>query len=105
MKLIYICSPYRAQDTETLNRNIEYAKCLTRDVLLQGDCPATPHLYMTQCLDEENEQERKTGLTAGMEILRRCDEVVVGKKYGISEGMSAEIRFAEENDIPIGYVV
>lgn len=103
MKLIYICSPYRVTDAETLRRNVEYAKGLTRTILLRGDCPVTPHLYMTQCLDESIEEERKIGLAAGTEILRRCDAVVVGMKYGISEGMAAEIRCAEENGIFIEY--
>ena len=39
MKLLYICSPYRATDAETLQRNVEYAKALTRTILLRGDCP------------------------------------------------------------------
>ena len=103
MKLLYICSPYRATDAETLQRNVEYAKALTRTILLRGDCPVTPHLYMTQCLDESIEGERRIGLAAGTEILRRCDAVVVGMKYGISEGMAAEIRCAEENGIFIEY--
>ena len=46
MKLVYICSPYRATDAETLQRNIEYAKTLTRAALLRGECPvATPVSY------------------------------------------------------------
>lgn len=102
-KLIYICSPYRATDEVTLQRNIEYAKTLTRNALLQGGVPVATHLYMTQCLDESIEGERKIGLAAGTEILRRCDLVIVGMKYGISEGMAAEIRCAEENGIFIEY--
>ncbi len=103
MKLIYICSPYRAENDATLQRNIDYARELTRNALLQGDVPVATHLYMTQCLDESIEGERRTGLAAGTEILRRCDAVVVGMKYGISEGMAAEIRCAEENGIFIEY--
>ena len=103
MKLIYICSPYRAENDATLQRNIDYARELTRNALLQGDVPVATHLYMTQCLDESIEGERKIGLAAGTEILRRCDAVVVGMKYGISEGMAAEIRCAEENGIFIEY--
>ena len=103
MKLVYICSPYRATDAETLQRNIEYAKTLTRAALLRGECPVAIHLYMTQCLDESIGEERKIGLAAGTEILRRCDLVIVGMKYGISEGMAAEIRCAEENGIFIEY--
>lgn len=103
MKLIYICSPYRATDAETLERNIEYAKALTRAALLRGDCPVTPHLYMTQCLDENIEHERNIGLAAGTDILRRCDGIIVGMKYGISEGMAAEIQCAKDSGIPVEY--
>lgn len=42
-------------------------------------------------------------MAAGTEILRRCDLVIVGMKYGVSEGMVAEIRCAEENGIFIEY--
>ena len=103
-KLVYICSPYRATDAETLKRNVKYAKALTKTTLLRGDCPITPHLYMTQCLDENSEKERSIGLAAGTEILRRCDRVVVGMKYGISEGMAAEIQCAKDGGILIEYI-
>ena len=102
MKLIYICSPYRAENETILQRNIDYARELTRNALLQGDVPVATHLYMTQCLDE-SEGERKIGLAAGTEILRRCDLVIVGMKYGISEGMAAEIQCAKNNGILIEY--
>ena len=52
MKAIYICSPYRANHVETALRNLDYAQELTRAVLLNGDTAITPHLYMTQCLDD-----------------------------------------------------
>lgn len=101
VKLIYICSPYRADDDAILQRNIEYARELTRGVLLQGGVPVATHLYMTQCLEESVEEERNTGLAAGREILRRCDAVFVGAKYGISSGMKAEIELAKKNNIPV----
>ena len=37
MKIIYICSPYHAGSEKILKRNIEYAKELTREILLRGD--------------------------------------------------------------------
>lgn len=61
MRIVYICSPYRAADEETLHRNIEYARELTREALLRGESPVTVHLYMTQCLNETDRQERETG--------------------------------------------
>ena len=103
MRMVYICSPYRAADEETLQRNIEYAKELTREALLRGDAPVTVHLYMTQCLTEEIPEEREIGLTAGREIIEKCDSMLVGYRYGISEGMDAEIRRAKEKGICIQY--
>lgn len=102
-KTIGICSPYHAGSEKILKRNIEYAKELTREILLRGDAAITVHLYMTQCLSEENEKERNIGLTAGMDILRRCDGIIVGEKFGISEGMSKEIRCAKDGNMTIEY--
>ena len=103
MRMVYICSPYRAADEETLQRNIEYAKELTREALLRGDAPVTVHLYMTQCLAEEIPEEREIGLTAGREIIEKCDSMLVVYRYGISVGMDAEIRRALEIGICILY--
>ena len=47
--------------------------------------------------------ERNIGLTAGMDILRRCDGIIVGEKFGISEGMSKEIRCAKDGNMTIEY--
>lgn len=41
MKIIYICSPYHAGSEKILKRNIEYAKELTREILLRGDAAIT----------------------------------------------------------------
>lgn len=104
MCIVYICSPYRAADEETLHRNIEYARELTREALLRGESPVTVHLYMTQCLNETDQQERETGLAAGREIITRCDAVMVGVRHGISVGMKAEIDFARRCGVPVQYI-
>ena len=74
MMKVYVCSPYRAKDGAELDRNIEYAQALTRRALKAGLAPITPHLYITQCLDEKKPQERAQGLAAGMELLKGCRE-------------------------------
>ena len=100
-RTVYVCSPYRAESKEELKKNIEYAKKLTRKVLLNGDSPITPHLYMTNCLDDETPGERKLGLEAGKRLIEKCDFVLVGTKYGKSKGMLAEIKFAEKRGINV----
>lgn len=73
--------PYRAKDGAELDRNIEYAQALTRRALKAGLAPITPHLYITQCLDEKKPQERAQGLATGMELLKGCDFMIVGDHY------------------------
>lgn len=94
MKKVYICSPYRATDGAELDRNIEYAQLLTRQALEAGLAPITPHLYMTQCLDEKKPEQRAAGMAAGLVLLKSCDFVIAGMKYGVSEGMTREIETA-----------
>ena len=81
-RLVYICSPCRAE--------------LWPDVL-----PIAPHVYCTQFLDDTNPQDRAVGMDMGISLLSMCDELWV---YGIdnpSEGMKAEIAYAEEHGIPV----
>lgn len=101
MKRVYICSPYRAKDGAELDRNIEYAQQLTRQALEAGLAPITPHLYMTQCVDDNKPTERARGMTAGLALLKGCDFVIVGMKYGVSEGMDREIYTANTLGIAV----
>ena len=97
----YICSPYRARTEAELGRNIEYAQEITRRALLAGVAPITPHLYMTQCLNDKKREERAVGMVAGMQLLKGCDFVIAGVRYGISEGMRREIVLADASGIDV----
>lgn len=88
--LLYVCSPYRG-DTK---RNKEYARKLTRAALDNGFIPVTVHLYLTEATDDTNPEERVRGMAAGMKILENCKYILVGDRYGISDGMKAELTFA-----------
>ena len=101
MRTVYICSPYRAADSAQPDRNIDYAQALTKQAIEAGLAPITPHLYMTQCLNEDKPEERAAGMAAGLTLLKSCDFVIVGVKYGISEGMSAEIAAADAAGIEV----
>ncbi len=96
LKKVYICSPFRAKDGKELVRNINYARELTRAAVEAHMAPITPHLYLTQCLDEEIPEERAAGLKIGLELMKTCDFVLAGVKYGISEGMRGELDAARE---------
>ncbi len=89
----YICSPYRGNVFERI-RNRKYARYLTLKAIRMGFAPITPHLYITQVLNDKIPEERKRGLEAGLKLLRPCKYIMIGGKYGISEGMKAEIEAA-----------
>ena len=64
-KLIYIASPF-AGDTEA---NIAFAKKACRYAIHQGHTPIAVHLLYPQMLDDNNPEERETGLQLGHRIL------------------------------------
>lgn len=94
-KLAYVCSPYRGNIIKRI-RNVRYARKLTKQAIVEGYTPITPHLFLTQVLDDRKPIERAKGLALGESILKACEVVLVGEKYGISEGMKSEISMAEK---------
>lgn len=91
-KLVYICSPYRGE----VERNLQYARELTRVALDNGFVLVTPHLYLTQVVNDEVPEEREKGMAAGKELLKHCKYILIGSKYGLSVGMLEEIELAQK---------
>ena len=89
-KLCYVCSPYRGD----VARNVKYAQELTGRAVRRGLVPITPHLYITQALDDNDPAERALEMEAGLHLLEPCEYIMIGGRYGISEGMRHEIERA-----------
>jgi len=86
MKKIFICSPLRGD----IKENIERAKRYSKEVVLAGHIPITPHIYFTQFLNDNNPKERGIGMEMGLKLLNICDEMwIYGKP---TEGMLQEIK-------------
>ena len=98
-KLIYICSPLRG-DYES---NIENAETYCRLVMkfIPNAIPIAPHIYFTRFLHDTDEEERRLGMAAGIELLDKCDELWAFDMDAPSEGMRAEIEYAKERGIPV----
>ena len=95
MKTVYICSPLGGD----VPGNIERAKQYAHYALTCGTAPVVPHFYAL-ILDDNDPQERKLGLGAGLAVLESCDELwVFGER--ISKGMQGEIEAATERGIPV----
>lgn len=97
MKKVYICSPCRGD----YENNIQRAKEFSRAAVERGCIPITPHIYLTQFMDDTVPAERELGLSIGRELVLMCDELWA---FGIdhpSAGMAAEIELAKAHGIPV----
>ena len=101
MKKVYICSPYASQGIR--EENVKKAKRYCKAAIDRGCLPIAPHVFYTQILSDDIEEERAAGLRLGLELLKECDEIWVFQDNGISEGMKQEIELAKSLEIPIIY--
>jgi len=101
MKRVILESPF-AGDVE---RNIKYARQCARHSLSIGEAPIASHLLYTQdgILNDENEDERKLGIDAGLAWKEVAELHVFYIDFGISQGMQYAINYATENNIEIEY--
>jgi len=100
--MVYICSPLKANAMHTMEQNLEQAKRICRFCVLHGIFGMAVHLYFSQFLDDHKAEERACGIQHGITLLGMCTEVWV---FGtiISEGMKAEIEYADAHNIPVKY--
>lgn len=98
-RIIYVCSPFRADEEE----NAEKARNYSRQLVMKGLIPFAPHLLFPQFLDDKNPDERELALEMNLAFLKHCQALWV---FGdtISEGMKLEIDTANELEIPVHYV-
>lgn len=98
-KLVYICSPLRGD----IEGNIKKAQQYCREVmeLFPDVLPIAPHIYCTQFCDDTIPWEREEGMKMGLELLKGCAELWVFGIDNPSEGMRAEIEYAEKSGIKV----
>ena len=98
MKVIYICSPFRADDSKAFHENIKLAQRACEYAIGSGNTPICPQLYFPQFLNEET--QREIALKAGLGLVKAADELwVIGPK--ISSGMASEILEAARLGVPV----
>lgn len=97
MKKVYICSPCRGD----YENNIQRAKEYSRAAAAKGCIPITPHIYLTQFMDDTVPTERELGLKMGRELVLMCDELWAFGLDCPTAGMAAEIELARERGLPV----
>lgn len=101
MKLVYVAGPYRGPTKEAVELNILTAKRVGLLVAKAGHAPVIPQMNTAgfELLDPSIHDE--FWLEATMEMMRKCDCVVLCPGWEDSSGTRAEINEARRIGIPV----
>jgi hypothetical protein len=100
--LTYIAGPYRAETPQGVSENIKNARLVAVKLWEAGYTAICPHLN-TAYFEDHCTCYPEVYLLGDLEILARCDAMVVLPNYEHSNGTLGEIKFAEDRGIPITY--
>lgn len=100
--IIYVAGPYRGRSTIEVDINIGSAKKVALMMASKGWYPVTPHL-LTPRFDDATGNQLKDDffLSGSMELMARCDAVVLCPGWTGSEGATAEAIRAKDLAIPV----
>lgn len=102
--VIYLATPIRPKGGKTMEDNVADAKALALELWKKGYaviCPAANSDLPISLADKELETSR--WLNGDIEILAKCDAIVVAPNWMNSQGVSGEIMFAQLMNIPVFY--
>jgi hypothetical protein len=99
MKLIYIAGPYRGRFAWDVEQNIRRAEELALDVWRRTRCAAVCVHSMNRYFEGMIRDEDV--LEGTMELMRRCDAVLMAQGWEASQGATAERLEAIRLGIPV----
>jgi len=95
--VVYIAGPFRAPDAWGIETNIREAECLGLEIARAGAIPLIPHSmlrYFQGTLPDH------FWLDATLELLRRCDALLLGPRWKESAGAREELNEAKVLGMP-----
>lgn len=100
--IIYLATPIRPKNGKTVEENVRNAKSLALELWKKGYtviCPAANSDLPISLAEKELEAER--WLNGDIEILQRCDAMVVAPDWEKSDGVKGEITVAGMYGVPV----
>lgn len=98
--LVYVAGPYSADTDEQRNANIRAAWLVGCQVATLGVYPVIPHVN-TAHMDKL--QEQQWWLDATLELMMRCNAVLMMDNWKKSHGAKGEEAMAKKVGIPVFY--
>ena len=102
LPIIYIAGPYRAKTKEAVDLNIAVARRIGIAAIKRGWMPLIPHSN-TGNMEHLVERPDSFWLEGTMELMLRCDAVLLCPGWMESLGTIAEIDKAKKEGIPVYY--
>ena len=102
MKVVYVAGPFRGKDAWEVEQNIRRAEALALEVWRLGCAAICPHAN-TRFFDRALPDE--TFLKGDLEILRRCDAMILTEDWERSSGARAERQYAIDHNILVFYKI
>lgn len=90
-RVVYVAGPFRAVNQWEQEQNIRRAEALALEVWRAGAVAICPHLNTANF---QGALPDSTWLDGDVEILRRCDAILLTPDWERSVGASAELAFA-----------
>ena len=100
MKLVFVSGPFRGANQWEQMCNVREAETLALEVWRMGAACICPH---TNTAHFQGAAPDDVWLTGDLEILRRCDAVMVTPRWRQSVGARAELAEADYMEMPIFY--
>ena len=101
-KILYVAGPYRAETERGVVENIRAAEAVAIEVWKAGHIALCPHLntrLFGGILPD------MVWLEGAIDLMLRCDGVVLVPGWENSQGTIAEIEIAQSMDMPVWYKV
>lgn len=100
MKVVYVAGPFRGRNAWYLEQNVRRAESLAREAWLAGAAVICPHAN-TRFFHGSGPDS--IYLEGDLEILRRCDAVLLTPDWESSTGARAEVLRARELGLKVLY--
>jgi hypothetical protein len=96
--VVYIAGPFRAKTPWLIEQNVRRAEAVALEVWKLGAAALCPHANTRHF---QNSAKDEIWMRGTMELLRRCDAIVLLKEWKTSEGSRAEVDYAFSRGLPV----
>lgn len=98
--IIYIAGPYTGRTYEAIHAHIYQAREVAKKVWQAGHIALCPHMN-TAHFEQDCSLPESVYLEGDLQLLARCDALVLTPDWELSRGATAERAYAEARGIPI----